>query len=104
MTDQTQEFPVVTGDRMAFCARRNSIKALVKRANRIGTPIPEFVWDALNNRYLRKVLNWKARYNRQRQHALQLQNKLAEKNAYILELHEEIRQLNDKTAPDFFAK
>lgn len=101
---QTQEFPVVTGDRMHPILRRNSIKALVKQANRIGKPVAEYVWDALNNRYLRKMRIWKARYNRQRQHAIKLQKLLAEKNAYILELKDEIRQLRDETAPDFFAK
>lgn len=101
---QTQEFPVTTGDRMSAFGRRNSIKALVKQANRVGIPVAEFVWDALNNRYLRKMRIWKARYNRQRQHAMQLQKLLAEKNAYILELREENRQLKDMTAPDFFAK
>jgi hypothetical protein len=98
---QTQEFPVVTGDRMHPIARRNSIKALVKRANYIGIPIPDFMWDALNNRYLRKMRIWKARYNRQRQHALQLQALLTEKNSYIRELQDEIATLK---TPDYFAK
>lgn len=91
--------PVVTDT--GYKGKRHSIKAIVKRANYIGVPVPDFMWTALNNRYVRMVRVWKERYARQRQHALQLQNTLTEKNAYIRELQDEIETLK---TPDFFAK
>lgn len=101
--------PVVTST--GYKGKRHSIKAIVKRANYTGVPIPDFMWTVLNNRYVRMVRVWKERYDRQRQHALQLQNKLTEKNAYIRELQDEIKFLDDgiqhmrKTGnSDFFAK
>lgn len=91
--------PMITS--VGYQGKRTSIKAIVKRANYVGVPIPDFMWSVLNNRYMRMVRVWKERYDRQCKHALQLQNKLAEKNAYIMELKDEIQTLK---APDFFAK
>lgn len=86
--------PLITS--VGYAGKRTSIKEIVKRANRVGVPIPDFMWSVLNNRYLRMVQVWKARYNRQRQHAIKLQNLLTEKNAYILELRADVERLENQ--------
>jgi hypothetical protein len=91
--------PLTTG--RVYKGRKISLKFLTQYAIKSEQFLEDVIWDALNNRYVRMVRVWKERYARQRQHALQLQNLLTEKNAYIRELQDEIQTLK---APDFFAK
>jgi hypothetical protein len=91
--------PLTTG--RVYKGRKISLKFLTQYAIKSEQFLEDVIWDALNNRYVRMVRVWKERYARQRQHALQLQNLLTEKNAYIRELQDEIETLK---TPDFFAK
>lgn len=91
--------PLTTG--RVYKGRKISLKFLTQYAIKSEQFLEDVIWDALNNRYVRMVRVWKERYDRQRKHALQLQNLLTEKNAYIRELQDEIQTLK---APDFFAK
>lgn len=91
--------PLTTG--RVYKGRKISLKFLTQYAIKSEQFLEDVIWDALNNRYVRMVRVWKERYARQRQHALQLQNLLTEKNAYIRELQDEIKTLK---TPDFFAK
>lgn len=94
--------PLTTG--RVYKGRKISLKFLAQYAIKSEQFVEDVIWDALNSRYVRQLRIWKARYKRQRQHAIKLQALLTEKNAYIRELQDENRKLRDATAPDFFAK
>lgn len=77
--------------------------AMIMRAARLLSKAPgDHVWDKLNERFVRAHHRWKTRYERQRQHAIHLEQLLAEKNAFIRELKEKVEYLEQPD--DYFAK
>lgn len=84
-----------------YHGKSTSLSRLFQKAKLQGRDRADVVWEALHMRWLRRYWNMKGRYERQREHAVNLENLLAEKNAYIRELRDRIDVLEQ---PDMFAK
>lgn len=85
-----------------YHGRSYSVAMLMRRAKARSVAAGDLIWDALNARFVRAHHRWKTRYERQRQHAIHLEQLLAEKNALIRELKERVEHLEQPQ--DFFAK
>uniref|UniRef100_A0AB39CER7 Uncharacterized protein n=1 Tax=Pseudomonas phage HRDY3 TaxID=3236930 RepID=A0AB39CER7_9VIRU len=84
-----------------YHGRSLSVAMLMRRAKALSRAPGDYIWDQLNARFVRAHHRWKTRYERQRQHAIHLEQLLAEKNAHIRELQNELRE---HRAPQFYAE
>lgn len=80
----------------SYRGRDDSISGIARFAEDRNIPTASAIWDAMNFRLVRTVKVWRERLQRQRQHSIDLENLLAEKNSYICELREENRLKQEK--------
>lgn len=81
---------------LSYKGRDDSLSLIAGFASKRNIPVHNAIWDALNFRLVRTVQVWRNRLKRQRQHSINLENLLTEKNAYIRELREENRLKQEK--------
>lgn len=76
-----------------YHGRSTSVAMIMRAARRLSKAPGDHIWDKMNERFVRMHHRLTQRYDRQRQHAIHLEQLLAEKNQHIQELQNELREL-----------